>query len=277
MTAPTVFVPHSRHGVGKWERVCPDCKAARARYAKRWHYDAAHGARRLVQSRPARQRVEKFLAAGWPVAAVERAAGMSKGCLSKYVAAGWPDVMRRSNAAAIMAITPAALLAHCGDTDLVPAYGAARRLRALAAIGWPLRDQPVVDASRIARGQNPRIRADRLRAVIAIYETQAWRPGPSVRARRNGARRGWASPIRWPGGAIDDPAGRPDPIGDAAPADVDRRDTVVAEVEGLFEAGVPRDDIARRLGYASPQVLARVLYRWSRPDLGRRMTPSRFA
>lgn len=50
-----------------------------------------------------------------------------------------------------------------------------------------------------------------------------------------------------------------------------RRD-VIEDVEWLTDCGEHPENVARRLGYASAKTLARMLERWGRPGLARRLT-----
>lgn len=57
----------------------------------------------------------------------------------------------------------------------------------------------------------------------------------------------------------------------------DHRRHVIEDVEWLTDCGESPDHIAHRLGYANPTNLARVLERWGRPGLARRLTRERVA
>ena len=52
----------------------------------------------------------------------------------------------------------------------------------------------------------------------------------------------------------------------------DHRRHVIEDVEWLTDCGEHPENVARRLGYASAKTLARMLERWGRPSLARRLT-----
>jgi len=98
-------------------------------------------------------------------------------------------------------------------SDLVPAVGTVRRIRALLAIGHTTVDiglasglsEPQVSATLRREMVSPRI-AD---AVRVGYETLRGVPGMSERNVALGALRGWATPDAWIVTCVDDPLARP--------------------------------------------------------------------
>lgn len=115
---------------------------------------------------------------------------------------------------------------------LVTSVGTARRLEALAVLGWawPLLDQRL-DLPRqtlMFRRARPRIRAGYAREVRDLYEQLSMRPGPSAHAARRATAKGWLPPLAWDDEDLDDPritappsslfrpqrgSRRPDPVG----------------------------------------------------------------
>ena len=55
----------------------------------------------------------------------------------------------------------------------------------------------------------------------------------------------------------------------------DHRRNVIEDVVWLTDCGEHPANIARRLGYASADNLARLMYRWGKPSLARRLTAER--
>lgn len=55
----------------------------------------------------------------------------------------------------------------------------------------------------------------------------------------------------------------------------DHRRCVIEDVVWLTDCGEHPANIARRLGYASADNLARLMYRWGKPSLARRLTAER--
>jgi hypothetical protein len=106
--------------------------------------------------------------------------------------------------------------ARAGGRLTVDPTGTTRRVRALAAIGHPLRDVAArlgtADASnmaRHARGDSPRVTLRTARRVAAVYEEMRDTPGPSPTTARRAKRAKWLPPAAWDGSDIDDPAAVP--------------------------------------------------------------------
>ena len=59
------------------------------------------------------------------------------------------------------------------------------------------------------------------------------------------------------------------------PSEFEHRRTVIEEVTWLTDCGESPEIIARELGYASAATLARVLEKWEKPSLARRLTRPR--
>ncbi len=151
---------------------------------------------------------------------------------------------------------------------VVSSLGTARRLQALAAIGWSviaLADQLGYHRSGVAnlqvrrRAQILRSTADR---VAEVYERLSMTLGPAdVRTRKRAARLGWAPPLAWDD--IDSPTGRAAGVvldlavdevavmrameGDRAGIRLSRTDSQEA-IRRLRGMGVSTAEIARRVG-----------------------------
>ena len=96
------------------------------------------------------------------------------------------------------------------------AIGTARRLQALAALGWPpseLARRTGVSRStfeHIVKGHIQRTSAGVVAAVSDLYEELSMTPGPSDHWRRMAADKGWTPPLAWDDDTIDDPDAKPD-------------------------------------------------------------------
>lgn len=169
-----------------------------------------------------------------------------------------------------------------GSDGFGPMLSVTRRLRALACIGHT---QDMVAAetgisqgilSRIQNGKGVHIAARNWHALVGYYERHSMTPGPSVTARRNGSKNGWAPPLAWDDDSIDDPTAEPN-VGDSSHVPnggSGRPSAVVAEdVEFLLEhdAAVTTVAAAARLGML-PQSLKTALERAGRRDLRDRLT-----
>ncbi|MCZ2837168.1 hypothetical protein [Modestobacter sp. VKM Ac-2985] len=104
---------------------------------------------------------------------------------------------------------------------LVDPAGTARRLQALAALGYRYEDVAGVLGLSKSRARDltlmrgaGRVHRDTAGAVAAAYEQLSMTHGPSPRCRALAASRGWPPPLAWDDESIDDPAARP-VLGDA--------------------------------------------------------------
>jgi hypothetical protein len=127
----------------------------------------------------------------------------------------------------------------------VPAHGAHRRIRALQALGWSLRDINVelgcanrhTGFASTLLGEAT-ILASTLERVIAVYDRLSMTPGPSNLARAKAAAKGYPPPLAWDEDAIDDPRACPRPwLPDHPHGRPRTRDALVAELEFLRSCG----------------------------------------
>ena len=109
---------------------------------------------------------------------------------------------------------------------LIDSTGTARRLQALAAIGWASADLgerlgrcPERSRTLINRWRNPhqRVHTTTAAQVAALYTQLEGTPGPSVAARTHAREAGWAPPLAWHDLDIDDPRTRPRTTGPRDP------------------------------------------------------------
>lgn len=85
----------------------------------------------------------------------------------------------------------------------IPVVGAARRLQALATLGWSMDD--LAELLRCNRGYlsalrlqyKPRIHVATHRRIDDLYRRLWDKPGPSPRAAADARARGWAPPLAW--------------------------------------------------------------------------------
>ena len=100
----------------------------------------------------------------------------------------------------------------------IAAHGAARRLQALACMGWDCvqigeyigSDHNHV--SQVRRMQRDIVTKRMHDVVVLTYKNLATVRGPSKRAVADAARNGWAAPVDWWGLDIDDPNTQPGDI-----------------------------------------------------------------
>lgn len=256
---------------------CEPCEVANRRHDKATRYRTVTGTHTYVDAEPARQHVTQLLE-HLTLGQVEQRSGVHRTAIRVLIGAapGRPASKR------ITRTTATALLAVRGDRvgpeehGLVDGTGTRRRLRALVALGWPVRHlqtrarvssrttwlltQPTHDDTLILVSTRETFRR--------LYdELSLTRPAPSrgvTRARALAAARGWPPPLAWDDETIDDPAASPqltvddgddviDPIAvDVAvagerPVTLTRAERFAA-LERLAAAGLPDRAIADRLG-----------------------------
>jgi DNA-binding CsgD family transcriptional regulator len=224
----------------------------------RLRLEHARGQRRRCDAAQTRHHIERLRAAGWTQAQIARAANLAYRTVGG-VTAGANAISKRT-ALAILSIPigPAP-----SDTRDVDATGTIRRLRALAAIGWPIAH--VADrlgmyptaVSNIARGRLDHVRATTAELVAREYRALCRTPGPSQRVRTEARAKGWHSPAAWDGN-IDDPAAQPE-IDQPNSLELKRGALAAvrrAEIEHLAAFNLANHEIADRLGISLSTVNA---------------------
>jgi hypothetical protein len=121
------------------------------------------------------------------------------------------DACRRAHAARFQSYYRRRYL-NRGRPLLVDATGTRRRLQALAVIGWgtgQLAGQAGVTPTAVKqwmhRGQ---VQPHTAARVADLYDRLWDKPGPSAKARAHAVKSGWAPPLAWDEGSIDDPQAR---------------------------------------------------------------------
>lgn len=132
-----------------------------------------------------------------------------------------------------------------------PRVGAARRIQALCAIGWP---RAIIAAEMgyatvgslgsllHRRSGIDMVTTTRHARVVEVYERLSGTPGPCARTARHARKAGWAPPLAWEGIDIDDPAATPDT------GEQGQRGADLDEWLHLARAGEDPERAARRLG-----------------------------
>ena len=129
---------------------------------------------------------------GWTDPEIATAAGIDRRTVHNITTAGRPTV-HRSTATAILKLSP------CGAPNRVPATGAMRRLRSLAAMGWPLAHvghvagMYLTQVNDVAAGRRKRIARQQAEAIDTVYRALCGTPGPSPRTRAAAVRNGWTA------------------------------------------------------------------------------------
>jgi DNA-binding CsgD family transcriptional regulator len=155
-----------------------------------------------------RDHIRGLVALDLPPRSIGQAAGVSH----ETVIAILDGVRRRVHLAVAVALLGVTSRPH-PNQDVVLAIGAARRQRALAAIGWPLSErarQLHMTPGNVSRlFTQRRINYQRWADVADQFRRLACVPGPSDAARMDALRKGWPPPAAWPRDRIDDPTAGP--------------------------------------------------------------------
>jgi hypothetical protein len=147
---------------------------------------------------------------------IGEAAGVSHACVDR-IAANPGGHIRATTAAKILTVRP--LPPKAGHH--IDGAGTARRLQALAAIGYgttelaPILGEPAAEVGRLRRRHRPHVKAATAATVAAAYARLEGVPGPSDKARAEARLRNWAPPLAWEDDThLDDP-GRTAPYSSA--------------------------------------------------------------
>jgi len=180
---------------------------------------------------------------------IGRAAGVSEGTVRNVIL---------ERVARVSTVPARALMglggSGAGQAD-VPSLGTARRLQALAAIGW---DGPALAAElawsadfirHLRAGTTSSVHAATHARVAAAYPRLALRPQQGVaadRVRSHAARQGWVGPASWDDDELDDPS-----VVIAVPTVLSRAQRTQAQLEDVRDMLATAEHplmIAHRLG-----------------------------
>ena len=226
----------------------PSVRSAHAAYQRRRLYLAGTGRwQPRTSAAPARAHIARLQARHMTLRQIAAGAGVDDRTVSA-IRDGKVHV-RPTTAAAILAVTPAAL----PETGWAPATGTVRRLRALMLAGWPasvlageLGYQTHALRRLVTSGQFTL--APTAAAVRVLYDRLWDKTGPSERTSRNAERRGWAPAMAWDDDTIDDPSAHPQGIRPARHGSYRSAAEVVEDAEELISWGLTPAQAAERLG-----------------------------
>jgi len=235
------------------------------RQRKRWLLRSRGGVlSTLVDAGPAAAAIAVFRSYGYLDGSIAAAAGTNRQNINN-IRRGTYRTVTRELSDRLLSLTFVDLLRHVDDFHQVTPVGAARRVRALAVLGWPLTQQipgrvKLPDQVLRADQENRTITARTHRRTAAVYDTLSMTPGPSARARAYARRRRWPAPLDWDD--IDNPESQPVVTPSGGLTDVE---AWVAEVRQWRVSGVSADSVLAWSG-VSPMVAAQRLRRHA-PDL----------
>lgn len=233
---------------------CPLCDAEGRRYIKRRDYLTATGRPLTVDATPTRNHLQALFAAGAGWNQITAASGRSSSTISGILAGRHPEI-RRSTQDAILAVHIGSVLKR----QTVPALGAIRRVRALAAISHSTRTisraagVSCSTVNALLAGAYERITTDTDTAITRAFNLLSMTPGGNATARGRAVREGWPSPLAWWDSNIDDPDAKP--ILDATPDPDDEGDK--PDIDEIAIARLVRGDHSIRLNEAERAIAAR--------------------
>lgn len=220
-----------------------------------------------VESESVRLHVKELRACGLGLRRIAELAGVNRKTLQWITTGrserGWGPSRQitRGNAEKILAVPIQRRMAT--GHQPVCAVGTVRRLQALVAFGYPrshlakrLNISPS-NATRLFDTSTTHVLARTARAVEELFTELELTPGPSNRARNEGARRGWPNPLAWDEDTIDDAAAEPD-------RGTGQRAGFVERYQECRSIGLSDREAARRLGLRLSSLL-RQLERHSLP------------
>lgn len=162
-----------------------------------------------IPAAPLRVHVNRLLDLGWSAPTILAAARVEATPTGLLLVANGRSLRAERKFAPILSL-PITLACpeHVPDHMLVPSLGAARRVRALMALGW--RHEDITDliggraSHHLSAHRHKTINAHDWRLVDAAYEAMSGTPGPSEKSRRRAAGQGFVPPLAWVD--IDDPS-----------------------------------------------------------------------
>lgn len=181
---------------------CTLCLDTRYRYAKNYRARVAASGPALIGAAEVRAHLQALLRAGYSPTAIAAISHVDRTTIVN-IADGRHAACSRAAAERLLTTSEADILAHVPDDVRVPAIGAARRIRALQALGWTIAH--IADAADLtaaglewaARHPNGTLPAAAHRAICDVYDQLSMCLGPSHRTAAYAKRAGWMPPLAW--------------------------------------------------------------------------------
>lgn len=253
-------------------RGCAACRRYQNWTTRRHRLAQSQGEPLTVPVAEVREHLHRLRDAGMILREISEAANVAQDTICGILYKASTRFVCRDNARRLLAVPVPAKKPGPPQSNLVPAVGTIRRVRALARLGWTF-------AHIIAAGGSAIHRLDQLKnqewvterfaaAVHTAYEALSMTPGPSKYTAGRAARAGWAPPLAWDDDTIDDPDAQPvdstradviDEVavhralnGERVPLTTAERDRVIAV--GI-ERGMTAAELARRLHISGSRAL----------------------
>jgi lambda repressor-like predicted transcriptional regulator len=180
---------------------CAPCHQAHLRYRRRRRYDVSNGRPRIVDTAPVVQHLRALRENGVAVRDIAAISGVSTSLIDELLNRARP-VVRADNAAALLLSRPAPT-----STGMVAALGTLRRVRALARLGWSMRQIGDVAGvkfetlRRISSQEPPHVEVATAEGVSAAYEKLSMTLAPPSRTasqvRSKAEHKGWLPPLMF--------------------------------------------------------------------------------
>jgi hypothetical protein len=185
---------------------CDACRAAATRLAKTQELRRLRGIPAYTDRTIVAAHVNRLIAASWTRTQIADMAKVGRKTVWNVLNSSLATV-HTTTAQALLALDPAAA------PGFRPALGAARRVRALSAMGWPLwwtaaqAGLSETGLRDISSGRTKSVSIARFDAIDRVYRRFAGRLGPSEAAMKTARAKQWVTAAAW--NDIDDPNDRP--------------------------------------------------------------------
>lgn len=213
-TAVRPLPPHGTPSRGRGSQAagrpscpCPPCRKAARTYNKQMRYLASTGRSRLVDAAPARDHLRTLIDNGDAISVIAEQLGRPRSTIASL--ANNPRTrITRVLADQILAIRPGKASA-CNRS--VASVGTTRRMRALVALGHPVRviaETAGIEystASYLLNGHPNTVHYELTQRVASAYRRLSGTAGSHVRSLRRAQREAWAPPAAWDDETLDDP------------------------------------------------------------------------
>lgn len=218
---------------------CDECREVRAKQHQAYRRKARNGhIQEYVDAGPIAQHIRRLVRDGWEYADIAKVSGVSEPTIGR-VRRGVTKRVETETADAILGTLPR-MRDRANPSRMVNAVGVRRRIRALVAVGWTVREI----ARRVGKTPSQMWWYERqdmvtvaTHAMVAAVYDEMWAETPPQataeqrriykRARTHAANRGWPSPLAWDDDRIDDPLAIPDTDGIKELADADLIDAAL--------------------------------------------------
>lgn len=195
------------HEHGKVSTECnhPDCKAALARWKKRWRLDRMRGVERTVPAEPVVLHIATLRGHDWTYHGIAGTSGVPLSTVQRIATSGRKRVLR-DTAARLLALAPDTLPTASAKGHMVPtvsALGTIRRLRALQVMGWSAAEVGArigltkSAVSKLRDGNGRRVLLTTHERVAEAYRDLSHKRGPSELTARWALARGYVGPTAW--------------------------------------------------------------------------------